>query len=537
MNETSEHSHGPSASALGDSMSRRAFLKGAAGLSASATAALALAGCGSSAKPAVTVTTATKPRKGGRLRVGITGGGSSDTLDAQAGVNDVDFARIPQLNEPLTAFDHNANVVLWLAEELTPNADASEWTIRVRDGVTFHDGKPLQAEDVIFSFQRILNPKAPLPGASSLTPLDINGMKKLDARTARFTCHSPFATFPQVQPASYFFIVPEGYNPKLPVGTGPFKYQSFEPGVQSVFTRNENYWVSGRPYVDEVVIVDYADPTTQVNALMAKDIDCANLDTVSIVPELRTSGIQVLVSTTGFMTPFTMRADVAPFNDVRVRQAMRIAVDRPQMRGAVFDGDGLLGNDIFSPFDPAYDTSIPQRHQDIGQAKSLLKQAGHESLTVQLVTSDISPGTINAAQALKQQVSAAGINVQLRQITPSEFFGSNYLQWTFSQDYWTYIPYLVQCSESMIKGAAFSETKFANPRYDQLYRQALSIVDDTKRADVIHEMMMIDYNEGTYVIPYFLPAVNGYGSNVRGASYDKTGVTLANADFKDLWFD
>jgi peptide/nickel transport system substrate-binding protein len=513
--------------------SRRTALVGGAALAASVLG-VSLVGCGS-ASPSVKTSPTAKPRRGGKIRAGVSGGSSSDTLDAQRGINAVDFARIPQLNEPLTVYNHDAQVVPWLAEEMTPNADATEWTIRVRDGITFHNGKPLGADDVIFSFQRILNPKSPLPGASSLTPLDFNGMTKLDARTARLTCHTPFATFPQVQPGFYCYIVPVGYDPTHPIGTGPFKFEEFSPGVSSLFSRNDNYWVPGLPYVDELEIIDAADAATQVNGLLSHQFDAANLESISVVAELKSGGCQVIVSQTGFFTPFTMRCDIPPFNDVNVRQAMRLAIARPEMQEAVFSGYGSIGNDVFAPYDPAYDHAIPQRVQDIPQAKYLLKKAGHETLNVQLVTADISPGTINAAQVLAQQVRSAGIKVALSQITPTTFFGTNYLSWDFSQDYWYYTPYLVQCSESTIKGASFSETKFDNPRYNQLYNQALGTVDEAARADIIHEMMLIDYDEGGYIIPYFLPAIDGYGPTLGGAVEDHTGIPFANGDFKNFW--
>lgn len=519
----------------GTIISRRSVLKSGA-LAVGATFASPLASW--RPRPAELMSRATAaitPRRGGRIRAGFTGGSSTDTLDAQRGVNAVDFARIPQLNEPLTAYNHDAEIVLWLAEEMTPNVNATEWTVRVRDGITFHNGKPLGADDLIFSFQRILNPKNPLPGASSLTPLDYSGMKALDSRTVRFTCHTPFATFPQIHPGFYFYIVPVGYDPAHPIGTGPFKYEQFSPGVSSLFSRNADYWVHGLPYVDELEIIDSSDAAASVNGLLSHEYDAANLDSISVISELESAGCHVLVSDTGFFTPFTMRVDVPPFNDVNVRQAMRLAVARPEMREAVFSGYGRIGNDIFAPYTPAYDTAIPQRTQDIPQAKYLLKKAGHESLNVQLVTATISPGTIAAATVLAQQAKSAGINISLREISSTEFYGANYLHWDFSQDYWYYTPYLVQCSESTIIGASFSETHFANPGYNKLYRQALSIVDEHKRADVIHEMMKIDFDEGGYIIPYFVPAIDGYGPTLRGAVHDKTGIPLANGDFKNFW--
>lgn len=517
--------------------SRRTVLKGVAAGAGSGLLAATLAACGSSAASGSAASSG-KPRRGGQLRVGVTGGGSSDTLDAQNGVNPVDFVRIPQLNEPLINFDHKSQLVMWLAEEISPNSDATEWVVRVKDGITWHDGKPLRAEDVIYSFQRILNPKHPLGGASSLASLDLNGMKVLDARTCRLSCHAPFATFPEVLPAGYSFIVPVGYDPKHPIGTGPFKFKSFTPGVESVFVRNDSYWMSGKPYVDSVVITDYSDPTSQVNALLAQNIDTATVDSTSSISELQGAGAHVIVSRTGFMTPFTMRTDIPPFNDVRVRQAMRLSIDRPAMLRSLFGGAGTIGNDIASPYDPSYDHSIPQRVQDIPQAKSLLKQAGHgDGLTVQLTTSDISPGTFLGSQVLAQQASAAGFNVQVRQLNPTTFFGSNFLHWDFALDYFSYMPYLVQCSLSLIGTAPFNETHFHNAQYDQLYAKALRTPDLAARTPIIHDMMTIDHNEGGYIIPYFIPAVNAYGPKLRGGVADSTGVTDANADFRNLWFE
>jgi peptide/nickel transport system substrate-binding protein len=515
--------------------SRRAILKGAAASAASGLVVATVGACGSSASSGIS---SGGPRRGGRLRVGVTGGASSDTLDAQNGINPIDFVRIPQLNEPLINFNHRSQLVMWLAEEITPNSDATEWVVRVKDGITWHDGKPLSSADVIYSFQRILNPKHPLGGAASLASLDLNGMKVLDARTCRLSCHAPFATFPEVLPSGYSFIVPVGYNPRKPIGTGPFKFESFTPGVQSVFVRNDNYWMTGKPYLDSVVITDYSDPTSQVNALLAYDIDTATVDSNSVISELQAAGLHVIVSDTGFMTPFTMRTDIPPFNDVRVRQAMRLCVDRPEMLRSVFAGAGSIGNDISSPYDSSYDHALPQRVQDIPQAKSLLKQAGHgDGLTVQLTTGNISPGTLLASQVLAQQASAAGFKVQLDQLTPTAFFGSNFLHWDFALDYFSYLPYLVQCSLSLIGSAPFNETHFHNAKYDQLYAQALRTPSLTARTPIIHDMMTIDYEEGGYIIPYFIPAVNAYGPKLRGGVPDSTGVTDANADFRDLWFE
>src|SRR5208282_375977 len=110
----------------------------------------------------------------------------------------------------------NAKRQLSLAEEITPNASATSWTIRVRSGVTWHDGKTLSADDVIFSLRRIVDPKNPLEGASQLTPLDMANAQKLDSRTVRIPCHSPFSILPDTLASNFFFIVPVGFDPKNP---------------------------------------------------------------------------------------------------------------------------------------------------------------------------------------------------------------------------------------------------------------------------------------------------------------------------------
>ena len=128
-----------------------------------------------------------------------------------------------------------------------------------------------------------------------------------------------------------------------------------------------------------------------------------NVPFAQTVPLGMTPGLKTLVAKTGGWLPFTMRVDQAPFSDVRVRQAMRLIVDRPQMIAQALSGQGSVANDLFSPFDPSFNHSLPQRHQDLDQAKSLLKAAGHADLAVELVTGDVAAGLVEAAQVFAQQ--------------------------------------------------------------------------------------------------------------------------------------
>jgi peptide/nickel transport system substrate-binding protein len=465
----------------------------------------------------------------------MTDGTSSDTLDAQALVTYVDQARIIQLYNSLTELDLDATVKLSLAEEVTPNATATEWTVRLRSGVTFHDGKPLTADDVIFSFQRIMNPKSPKPGAAQLSSLDYKNLKKLDERTVSFPFVSPFSPFVQLIADYYYFVVPVGYNLQHPVGTGPFKFESFTPGQQSTFVRNENYWEAGLPYLDEVVISDFADETGQINALISGEVDAVDSLSAPSIVTLRSQGQKVVISDAGYYTPFTMRYDLAPFSDVRVRQALRYVVDREAMIKLIFGGYGVIGNDLFSLYDPDYDHAIPQRVQDLDKARSLLKAAGHSDLHVELVSSPIGPGVTDAAQIFAQQARGAGITVGIQSVTPTDMFGPSYLKWAFAFDTWPPLPFLVNAGEGQVPGAPYNESHFNSPRFNQLYTQALATIDPAKQRELIHEMQVIYWNEGAYIIPYFTPFIDGHSSKLQGVVPGKE-LPLSNFGFKDFWF-
>lgn len=519
----------------GSTISRRKLLQ------AGAVGGMLLGGGGlltacASSSPAAGSSPSAKPKYGGKLRVALTGGASSDTLDAQALVNFLDQARLIQLYNSPVESDTNAKLRMSLAEEITSNSTATEWTMRMRPGVEFHNGKTLTADDVIFSFQRIMNPKSPKPGAAQLSLLDYKNLKKLDQRTILFPFSSPFSPFVQLLADYYYFVVPVGYDPAHPVGTGPFKYQSFTAGQQSTFVRNPHYWEPGLPYVDEVVINDFADETSQINALISGQVDAIDALSAPSIAALRSQGQKVVISNSGSYTPITMRVNVAPFNDVRVRQALRYVADREQMLQHVFGGHGLVGNDLFSIYDPNYNHSIPQRTQDLDKAKSLLKAAGQSGLHVQLATAPIAAGVPECAQVFAQQASAAGINISIQSVTATAMFGPNYLKWPFAFDTWPAIYFLTNVGEGQVPGAPYNESHFNNPQFNQLYKEALATIDPAKQRNLVQEMQVIYWNEGGYIIPYFTPLIDGHSPRLNGVVPSKE-LSLSNFGFKRFWFE
>lgn len=476
------------------------------------------------------------PKRGGNLRVAMLGGTSTETLDPHKGTVQADFARALGLYEPLVEMQADASLENALAESLEPNADATEWTIKLRKGVKFHDGRKLSAKDVAFTFRRIVDPKAPLSGAVTLAPLDVENIRIVDDLTLKIPMKMPFAVFPEaICSAVYYAVVPEGFDPANPVGTGPFKFRSFTPGQQSIFDRFDDYWREGGAHLDTLTITSFVSDVAAFNALQSGQVDALAGAPLSLVRQVGTGGnIKAFVSDPGMWTPFSMRVDQPPFDKPEVRKAFRLLVDREQMIKIALSGYGEVGNDVASRWDPFYDTSL-KRDRDVDQAKFLLKKAGEENMKIELVTSDFANGVPQMAQVFARQASDVGVTVSVRQVTTDVFYGDQYKKWLFAQDYWLHTPYLPLVAESQMPGAAYNVTNWGNDRYTKLYNEAIAAIDVEKRKEIVHDLMKIDYDEGGYIIPSFNKVVDLLSSNVQGVPQARTGYAMGHFAWKSIW--
>ena len=156
-------------------------------------------------------------------------------------------------------------------------------------------------------------------------------------------------------------------------------------------------------------------------------------------------------------------------------------------------------------------------------------------MAVTLVTSPIATGTAQAAQVFAQQAAAAGVHVTLSTQTPTTLYGPQYLRWVFAQDVWNYWPYLTMVSQSLLSTAPYNETHFRDPTYERLYQEALATTNPTLRTTLQHEMMTIDYEDGGFIIPYFVPVIDGYSKNVGGVTASRTGLPFGNYAFDRMW--
>jgi len=516
-------------------LDRRHFLRSAAlGGGLLAVPGLIAACSGSSDSPS-NQPSGKKPIYGGNLRVAMVGG-TVTTLDPGLAVAEIESARATNLYDRLVNLNPDMSLQMCLAESMEPNATATVWTARLRPGVRWHDGSPFTADDVIFSFKRMGAPKSVLFGASVMALVDLNGLTKMDSLTVRIPLKKPISEFPVLFTPPQMQITKAGEtNFQHPIGTGPFKYVSFTPGQQSVFARNPHYWQPGRPYVDQLTLIDTSDPTARLNALLDSQVDAMDQLSYPQAKVQQSAGnIRVLAAQGSNIVPIYMATDMAPFTDVRVRQAMRLIAGRPQLIETAQDGMGVVGNDLYGRGLPDYDTHIPQREQDIGQAKSLLKAAGMSDLTITLFSSTAAPGMLESATAFAQQARAAGVTINVNNGPAGSYFGTQYLKQNFAQTQWLTAPIYQWIGQAMAPTAPFNETHWHNPQWDSLLAQAEATIDTGKRQEIYYEMQQLLWNEGGYLIWGFYPLLDGLSLNVQGAIPNPANE-LGNWQFQTWW--
>jgi peptide/nickel transport system substrate-binding protein len=515
----------------GDLLTRRRLFERATA------AGLALGAAGSLSIDRALAAELARPKRGGRLRIGMVGGGQSETLDPNFAVSTIDTCRVLTLYDLLVHARPDLSLEMRLATAFEPNRNAKKWTIKLRKGVVWHNGKPFGADDVMYTLRRIAASKTngALP---AVQPFNLKAMRKVNAHEFELPLHVPIADLA----ASFVFypmvIVQNGWtNFKKPVGTGAFMADKFKPGQGSLFPKNPHYWMSGLPYVDSVEILSIPDPQARLNALVSGQVDAVEQLSYAQAKQHRQQGdIRVLVGNGPQIVPITMSADLKPFNDVRVRQAFRLIADRPALIKGAQLGFGKIGNDLAGKGLKWYDDALPQRHQDIDKAKFLLKKAGAEKLKVTLYSSTAIAGMLESATIFAQQARQAGVTVNVNNGPPDTYFTSKYLKWAFGQTNWHAIPIPNWINESLTSNAFYNETHWKKPSFDKLVLKAQGERNPDRARELWFEVQKILYDRGGYLIWGFTPFLDGVSKKVHGVT-PSGFFALGNFDFQHFWLE
>lgn len=496
-----------------------------------------LSGCGPSPDNSTESKTASSatPKHGGVIRLGLIGGQQSGSLDPHLSASGSGITRGFAIYNKLWEWDENMLPRLALAEFAEPNHNASEWTIRLRKGLEFHHGKTITADDVIFSVKRLTDPKLASPFRNLVQWIDRDRIQKLDEYTVRIPFISTipgFVALPETW-VNFGGIVPTDFDPiHNPVGAGPYKVKEFIPGQRSVFTRFNNYFKADKPYADSFEVIDFKDQVSRLNALLAGQIDVANAISPEYIKILeQAKHIQTIRSATNTHNSFDFNTQQAPFNDPRVRQAFRLIANREELVQRGLNGQGRIANDLYSPQDPAF-LNLPQRQQNIAEAKNLLKQAGFkDGLSVELVTpvSSAQPALIFAEQA-KQ----ANVNIRVKQVDFATFNGPDRSKWQLSSNATNVgTPYL---STAVVNDAPISTTNrvnFKDPEYSELFFKALAEPDLAKRKIHLAQAQKIQHERGGMLIWGFSHTIDAAAKNIGGLAPEHT--IFPTWRFEKLW--
>jgi peptide/nickel transport system substrate-binding protein len=361
-------------------------------------------------------------------------------------------------------------------------------------------------------------------------------MKKVDKYTVSVTLKSANVTFDEIFSNYAMGIVPVGYDPANPVGTGPFKYKSFTPGVKSVYTKNTAYWRSGEPYVDSVEILSIPDETARVNALISGQVDAiTDLPNSQVSSVKANKKLKVINAKTGAYVPIAMNALKEPFNNPLVRQAFRLMVDREAVVKQAYSGYAQMGNDVLGRYDEGYNTKLPQRDYDPEKAKALLKKSGVTIPAMELKTEDDAAGMLTIPQIFALNAKQAGVTVNVT--TPSNFWDGWPGASVFAMDYYINRTYLEAATLVYCGGDYAKETGWSNPAFEALIAKALKTTNKGLRNEMIADAQKIEYDDGAYIVTSYYNKLDATSAKVEGfGSGHPSGNSLNNFTLRSVGF-
>ena len=507
-------------------LTRRQFMV----LSGASLAALALDSCA----PAPTPTQApakngNEPQRGGLLRLGFTD--KPGDLNPWFTVTMVDSILKIAIYEPLVRYSPAFKIEPALATSWESSADGLTWTFKLRQGVTFHDGSPFTAEDVVYSFAEILKPENAYMGSKALAFMD--KVTSPAADTVQMTLKQANMDFliALANAPSAAFIVPHTQTVKQlvekPIGTGPFKMKEYLPGSSATFVRNETYWDKGLPYLDEVRHQYISEMATQIAALSSGELEMMwQINTESIAVLEKSPQINIVEVPGGSYQPIMMSVTQKPFDNVKVRQAMKYLVDRDAFVKAVLQGRGQPGND--QPVTPGapFWGNVPPYPFDIAKAKALLAEAGYpDGFETTLATSDARPGMVETATVFQEMAKAAGVKITLKQI-PADNYWKEYLTYPMCLSSWPIFPSTDQIFTMVYHSTGvWNETGLKDATLDGLIEAARSEKDEVKRQELYTKMQQLVHDEGAVIVPYFRSGFYAHHEKVQDIIYSPNGLT------------
>lgn len=472
-----------------------------------------------------------KPKRGGTLKIAMSDASTTDTLDPARIANQFLAILGSLVYDPFLRQDKDFQPMPSIATKWEVSEDARKWAFDLRDDVTFHDGSKLTARDIAYTIGRHLDPEvrsalfAHISG--SLKP---SGIRVVNDHRIELDLEQPNALMATFLASRHMYVVKDGTTSfDDVVGTGPFTLDDFQPGQSFYVKRNDSYWAEEGPYLDGVRGVVIPDQASKLRAVSSGDAHISDSIDYSLVAVAKGDQKLKMVSQPGsFFNTIVCDESQKPFDDVRVRQALKLAMDREQVVQTVYGEYGVVSGDTpILPTHPAY----PQKtfaERDVARAKALLAEAGYpDGIDLTLDTSPLRAGMTDLAVAFANSVKEAGIRVKINQQPAANFFTSVWLKRPFYVSYWaTYDPTQIAL-QTLVTGAGQNESRFSNSAFDGLVKQSVTTVPADERAALMSQALSISATESGWIIPAIIDLLTVMKTSVNG-------VTINSMEILDL---
>jgi peptide/nickel transport system substrate-binding protein len=479
-----------------------------------------------------------QPRQGGVARFGLAHAATTDNLDPGSWPDTFTQTAFWGAGcNSLTIIDHAGDIQPDLAESIEAADGAKKWIVKLRRGATFHDGRPVTPDDIVASYRHHMGEDT---GSAAKSLLEaVTDIQPDGPETVIFSLREGNADFPYIASDYHLAIVPANDDGSADWQsgnwTGAFTLEEFEPGVSARLKRNPNYFKEGQPYFDEVEFIGIPDTAARINALTTGDVHFIGRPDLKTLNLLGRTPNVVITEQTGFAHyVIPMHTNVAPFDNVDVRLALKYAIDRQDIINKVFLGHATAGND--NPIAPTIKFAIdpePKHTYDPERAKSHLQKAGLSSLSVDLSTSNAAfAGAVDAAALYKEHARAAGIDINVVREPADGYWDNVWLKKPFCFSYWSGRPTADwMFSQGYAADSAWNDTMWKNPRFNELLVDARAETDEETRAAMYAEMQQILHDEGGIIVMVFNNLIHAHsdklGHDEVAANWENDGLKIA----------
>ncbi|ADP11880.1 ABC-type dipeptide transport system, periplasmic component (OphA), DdpA region [Erwinia sp. Ejp617] len=476
-------------------------------------------------------------KKGGHLIVGIDNASSTDRLDPAFWFESYMYFVGSQLFNGLVEIDEQGKIVPSLAESWEARDGSKTWLLNIRQGVQFHDGRTLNAKDVVYSLNHHRDEKSSSSVKGYLEP--VTSLEAATPNQVIIKLKEPNVEFIALLSDVHFVITAENESFDKGIGTGAFILENFKPGVRTLVKRNPHHWNPARGHVDSVETLAMNDSTARVAALASGSAHLINRVNPRIVDRLkRMPGIQLLRSRDSQIFTFPGLAHAAPFNTLDGRLALKYAIDRQQIINTVLSGYGSVANDnpIF-PSSPYYAKDIPQRPYDPEKAKYHWQKSGFGGPLVLSVAEAGFPGAVDAGQLFQNSAARADIPLQVERVPDDAFWDNVWMKKPFVSSNWALRPTAdALLSLVFTSNAPWNESQWKEPAFDQLVKAARAEQDEQKRRQIYHDIQVMLVEKGSEIIPLYADALDAASSKIRGFVAIPGFTMSGNRAAEKVWF-